>query len=157
MKKIIFGLSIIAMGLASFTLADATTASKKEKNAKVYGDTDTGIKFFEGSWEEALKKAKKENKIIFLDAYAAWCGPCKLMAKNTFTDEAVGEYFNEHFINFKMDMEKNAEGPRLSRKFALRAYPTLYFVDKNESLVHQDLGYKEPKDLIAAGEMALSK
>lgn len=124
---------------------------------KVHGDLDKGITFFQGTWQEALKKADKENKLIFLDAYAEWCGPCKLMARNTFTDAQVGQYFNATFINFKMDMEKNADGPRLSKKYALTAYPTLYFIDKNEKVVHTSIGYQEPKDLIQLGKIAQKK
>lgn len=123
----------------------------------VPGDIEEGIDFFNGSWEQALKKSSKEDKLIFLDAYAAWCGPCKMMAKRTFTKEAVGEFFNANFVNYKMDMEKHPEGPRLSKKFELEAYPSLYFLDKNEKIVHFTLGYHQASDLIEVGKLALSK
>ena len=119
--------------------------------------SDKGIKFFHGSWAEALKEASKTNKLIYLDAYAEWCGPCKMMAAKTFTNADVAEFFNANFVNFKMDMEKNADGPRLSRKYQLKAYPTSYFVDSNEKIVHQELGYMVPKELINAGKLALKK
>ncbi|HHG84150.1 MAG TPA: DUF255 domain-containing protein, partial [Bacteroidetes bacterium] len=57
-----------------------------------------GIKFFHGTFAQAKAKAKKENKLIFMDAYTSWCGPCKWMAANTFTDASVGAYFNQHFV-----------------------------------------------------------
>jgi hypothetical protein len=79
------------------------------------------------------------------------------MAQNTFTDSRVGEYFNENFVNYKMDMEKNPEGPRLSRKLQLEAYPSLYFIDMNEKLVHSDIGMKGSKELINLGSSALLK
>ncbi|MEO0469894.1 MAG: thioredoxin family protein, partial [Bacteroidota bacterium] len=63
-----------------------------------------GIKFFEGSWDDALAKAKKEKKVVFVDAYTDWCGPCKAMARNTFPNDDVGEFFNKHFINYKYNM-----------------------------------------------------
>jgi uncharacterized protein YyaL (SSP411 family) len=59
-------------------------------------------------------KAKKENKLIFVDAYASWCGPCKLMVKNIFPLKTVGDYYNSHFINAKIDMEKG-EGIELAK------------------------------------------
>ena len=65
-----------------------------------------GIEFFHGTWEEALLKAKTEDKLIFVDAFTTWCGPCKNMAANTFPDPAVGELFNKYFISMKIDMEK---------------------------------------------------
>lgn len=112
-----------------------------------------GISFESSDWQAALDKAKAENKLIFLDAYASWCGPCKKMAKDVFTLEEVGEYFNGHFINVKMNMEKG-EGPSLSEKYGVRAYPTLFFIDGNGELMHKALGYHKADQLIALGEAA---
>ena len=60
-----------------------------------------GIDFFHGSYEEALKKARSENKGIFVDVYTSWCGPCKKMAREVFTQAGVGDYFNTHFVCLK--------------------------------------------------------
>ena len=43
-----------------------------------------GIDFFHGTWKEAMEKAEKEDKILFVDAFAKWCGPCKTMSKASF-------------------------------------------------------------------------
>jgi thioredoxin len=162
MKKILIAIVFIVGGLTSFDFENSTTAESDMKVAReatdinsIRGDLDEGIEFFHGTWWEAIKKADKENKLIFLDAYAAWCGPCKMMARQTFTDKKVGEFFNKNFINFKMDMEKHAEGPRLSKKFKLRAYPTLFFIDENEKIVEQTLGFQDAKALLSFGADAL--
>lgn len=147
----------LALILGSSAMANANAKPVGNHAAPKGGATEIGIKFFEGTWAEALETAKKDKKFIFLDAYASWCGPCKLMSANTFTDEKVGAYFNEHFVNYKMDMEKHADGPRLSSKYALKAYPTLYFVDADENIVHQSLGYMQPEQLIAEGVAAWAK
>ena len=84
-----------------------------------------GIEFFHGSWDEAIEEAKKQEKIIFVDAYAIWCGPCKRMAKNVFPDEKVGEFYNKHFINMKLDMERG-EGLKFRKKYPVSAFPTLF-------------------------------
>lgn len=60
-------------------------------------DSDKGIQFYRGSWEEALALAKSENKLIFLDVYATWCGPCKKLKKYVFSSEKAGNYFNSKF------------------------------------------------------------
>ena len=138
------------------TLLANTIKKFGQDSYKVASATEVGIKFFSGTWAEALAAATKENKVIFLDAYAAWCGPCKLMTANTFTDEKVGTYFNKNFINYKMDMEKHADGPRLSGKYALTAYPTLYFINGQENVVHKTLGYHEPAQLISVGETVVA-
>ena len=106
-----------------------------------------GMKFEEGNFATILAKAKKEKKLVFIDAYTTWCGPCKLMAKNIFPLQAVGDYYNSHFVNAKIDMEKG-EGIELAKKYNVKAYPTYLFVDGNGELVHRTLGYVEEKDFI---------
>jgi len=114
-----------------------------------------GIDFFKGTWEEALAKAEKEQKIIFMDAYAEWCGPCKRMAKTVFTDSQVGEFYNRTFINVKMDMEKG-EGVALQRKYGVRAFPTLLYIDYDGSVVKRSVGAKQSDGFIELGKEALS-
>ncbi|MFI3330861.1 MAG: thioredoxin family protein [Rikenellaceae bacterium] len=87
-----------------------------------------GIKFETGNFASLLKKAEASDKLIFMDIYAEWCGPCKYMANNVFTDAAVGEYFNANFINAKIDAEKG-EGVELARKYGVRAYPTFLLIN----------------------------
>ncbi len=111
------------------------------------------MKFQHGTWDEILTKAADQDKIIFVDAYASWCGPCKMMDKNVFSDASVGNYYNENFINVKIDMEKG-EGPGLARKYSVRAYPSFLFVDGNGDLVHRGIGYQPVEAFIALGEAA---
>lgn len=115
-----------------------------------------GIDFFPGSWKEALELAKKEDKLIFLDAYASWCGPCKSMQKKVFPTDKVGEYFNARFINVKIDMEKG-EGADLSIKYGVWAYPSLYFIDLNGEVKISAIGYHNVNQLIKLGQAALKK
>lgn len=147
----------LGIGILMTSTALATQISTAGKGATKVAADQVGIQFFDGSWQDALATAKKEKKLIFMDAYAAWCRPCKIMAEGAFKEKAVGEFFNEHFINFKMDMEKHAEGPRLSKKYELFAYPSLYFIDMNEVKVHQSVGALNEKELIELGNEALKK
>ena len=57
-----------------------------------------GVRFWKGSFEEAAQEAKRQDKLIFIDFYTVWCGPCKSMSNRVFPHEDVGEYFNETFI-----------------------------------------------------------
>ena len=72
------------------------------------------INFREGGFAEALEAAKSENKLVFMDCYTSWCGPCKLMASKEFVQEKAGEYFNPRFVSVKIDMEKG-EGVELRK------------------------------------------
>jgi len=113
-----------------------------------------GIKFIEGkTWKEVLAMAKKENKLIFLDAYATWCGPCKFLQKNVFTDRAVGEFYNSNFVNVAMDMEAG-EGPELAQTLGLSSYPTLFFIDGDGKVLHKSIGAMESAAFISLGKDA---
>lgn len=112
-----------------------------------------GIAFEHTTWADILAKAKKENKLVFLDAYTSWCGPCKMMAKQTFTDAEVAKYFNASFVNAKIDMEKG-EGPDLATRYDVQAYPTLIFVDGDGAVVHRALGYHDAAQFVALGQAA---
>lgn len=142
-------LILFALLLTSYSFATLGKISVGERiHFKKEATENVGIHFFTGTWQEALEKARSENKMIFLDAYASWCGPCKWMARTTFQDESVGTYFNEYFINVKMDMEKDPEGARLSKKYKLTAYPTLYFLKANEEVVSQTMGAYKVRPLL---------
>lgn len=115
-----------------------------------------GIKFHEGDWASALEAAKAQDKLIFMDCYTTWCGPCKAMSRDVFPDEKVGAFFNANFINVKMDMEKG-EGKELAQKFQIRAYPTLIFVDGDGKIVHKDMGAKPADRFLTLGKTAVKK
>ncbi|MDP5169295.1 MAG: thioredoxin family protein [Bacteroidia bacterium] len=115
----------------------------------------TGVTFYEGSWADALATARQQRKLIFVDAYTTWCGPCKMMNRNTFPDEAVGELFNQNFVNVKLDMEKG-EGLTFASRYAVNAYPTMLFINHKGEVVHKILGYRAPKELLKEARVALS-
>ena len=115
-----------------------------------------GIEFFEGTWKEALEESKKQGKPIFVDAYAKWCGPCKRMAATTFKNEEVGAYFNQYFINMKIDMEEG-EGLTFRKKYPVSAFPTLFFIDEQGEILHKAVGGQDVKGLLQLGEFASGK
>lgn len=119
-------------------------------------ETEEGISFRHMTFKEAKALAKKENKLIFIDCYASWCGPCKRMAATSFKDEEVGKIYNKNFINLKIDMEKDAEGPELARLFKIRAYPTLVFVNGEGKVVKQQVGAMNADGLIALAKQNLN-
>ncbi|HRO73910.1 MAG TPA: thioredoxin domain-containing protein, partial [Saprospiraceae bacterium] len=112
-----------------------------------------GIEFFHGTWKEAMEKAKSEDKLLFVDAFAKWCGPCKSMAKNVFTQQKVGDYFNANFINLKLDMEE-ADGVTFGHKYPVSAYPTLFFIDGDGKIVRRVVGGQQADGLISEGVTA---
>jgi len=113
------------------------------------------IQFFTGTWEEALKKAKDENKLIFLEAYASWCGPCKMMKRKTFTDKAVADFYNQNFINVAVDMEEG-EGPVLASRFSVSSYPSLVYIRSDGSAIGKAVGFHKPKEFIDLGKKVIN-
>ena len=113
-----------------------------------------GIEFEHGTFKEALAKAKKENKLIFMDCYTSWCGPCKYLSKTIFPQKEVGDYFNQHFVSFKIDMEKG-EGIELCKKYMVKSFPTLLFLDYEGNEVHKMVGGKPAEELIAGAKCAI--
>lgn len=105
---------------------------------------DRAIKFEENvSFAEAVAKAKADNKLLFVDCYTSWCGPCKMLARDVFTNNEVADYFNVNFINFKVDCEKG-EGPELASKYKINSYPTLLFIDGDGNLNTRLTGTSAP-------------
>ena len=123
-------------------------------NHSLKTDSESGIQFTTISFNEALELAKKEKKNIFLDAYASWCGPCKMLKRNVFPRKEVGDFFNTNFINMAIDMEQG-EGPQLARKYNVQAYPTLLFINSKGEVVGTAVGYHQAEELIAVGKKYL--
>ena len=110
-----------------------------------------GIVFEEGRLADILAKAKSENKLVFVDCYTSWCGPCRSLATNVFTRDDVGKCYNDRCVNIKIDMEKG-EGPSLAEKYGVSAFPTMLFLDHEGNVLDRIIGYKDADALIEAAE-----
>ncbi len=121
------------------------------------------------SLEEALELQKTAPKKIFMDVYTKWCGPCKMLDKNTFHNPDVVKYVNEHYYGVKFDAESptpivykgttysnptydpNKRGRNgvheLSRLFQISAYPTMLFLDEKGDPITKATGYLQPAQL----------
>jgi thioredoxin 1 len=143
--------TIIIMAILFFVgYANTTPANERAS------DTSHGLSFHEGSWDEALQIAKEENKLIFLDIYASWCGPCKRLKENTFTDREAGNLYNANFINMALDGEKG-EGKILAQKYGVKAYPTLLFIDHSGRVVTEVKGFHNPRQFVELGKKVLNQ
>jgi thioredoxin-related protein len=116
----------------------------------------TNIQFVQQNWKIALDSAKKQQKIIFLDAYTTWCAPCKAMNRTIFTDKTVAAYYNRHFVNVQMDMEQG-DGIGLAAAYQIKAYPTLLFIYPDGKVAHRGVGYQEVAAFLELGRTALNK
>lgn len=120
--------------------------------------------------DEALALQKKNPKKIMMDVYTNWCGPCKMLDRNTFQNKDVADYVNKHFYAVKFNGEGNSsvtykdktfKNPsydpakanrrnsphELTRYLKVRAYPTIIFFDEEANFITPVTGYKKPQDL----------
>ena len=97
--------------------------------------------------EKAAVKAKAENKMIFLDCFTTWCGPCKMMANTVFPQEKVGAAMNPKFVNVKIDME-SAYGAPLAKKLQITAYPTFVIFNADLQEVGRFLGGSQADEFL---------
>ena len=123
---------------------------------KVAAKPATQIRFIEDAWKEALKQGAAQNKYIFVDAYATWCGPCKMLKARTFTDAKVAAFYNKNFINVSIDMEKGL-GPQLAQEWQLTAYPTLIIFSPKGKPVLGSVGFIDANALLSFAQQALAK
>ena len=115
-----------------------------------------GVNFEHITFDEALAKAKAENKLVFMDCYTSWCGPCKYMTETIFPQEKAGEFFNPKFVCVKFDMEKG-EGPELAKRFGVRAYPTFLILRPDGTVQHKVVGGGELDKFIEKVEKGLNE
>ncbi|WP_299207692.1 thioredoxin fold domain-containing protein [uncultured Dokdonia sp.] len=121
------------------------------------------------TFDDALAAQEKNPKKIIVDAYTTWCGPCKLLDKNTFGNKKVADFINEHYYAVKFNAEgteevnylenvytnprhdPNRRGRNSQHEFAqamrLRAYPSIVFFDEKGNYIQPVVGYKTPRQL----------
>jgi thiol:disulfide interchange protein len=155
LKKIVFpGLLILAAVIFYAFIPKANESNGGTGINKI--NSEKGIQFFEPNLAKALQEAKKQNKLIFIDAYTTWCGPCRMLKQNTFTDKAVGDFFNKNFINIALDME-NGDGLAFAAKYQIVAYPTLLIINADQTSTSVTEGYMEPAQLLDFGKSVLAQ
>jgi thioredoxin-related protein len=152
-KKILFPVLLAISTVMLFAFAPKISSCNTNKTVV---KAESGIQFIEENWSKAKAEAKKQNKLIFLDAYTSWCGPCRMLKQNTFPDKAAGEFFNKNFINVALDMEKG-DGIGVAELYQVNAYPTLIITDADGNMITYTKGYINAEKLIEFGKYGLSK
>ena len=120
------------------------------------GTRGEGIRFFKGSFQDALKQARAENKKVFVDFYTTWCGPCQLMSKNIFPDDEVGEYFNKYLDNYQINAEDKAFLPEVKR-YGVAAYPNMLILDTEGNVLGRQLGATDKNGFLRFAKLALKE
>ncbi|MCO5230528.1 MAG: thioredoxin family protein [Chitinophagales bacterium] len=107
-----------------------------------------GINFENITFKKALEKAKAENKLVFVNVYAVWCGPCKLLKKTTFQSDKVAAAINNSFVNLDIDAEKG-EGIEFSKTYNVKAHPLILIIRPDGKVEKRILGYMKDNQLLS--------
>ncbi len=107
-----------------------------------------GVSFVNSDYAQVINTAKSQNKLILLDFTAPWCHPCKRMDRETFTDEILSKYVNDHFIPYKVDV-KYFDAMDIADKFKVKSYPTILVLNPYEKEVKRLLGFQTADGLLA--------
>lgn len=145
---LLFSLMVMTAG-ANVIFAQSKGKQRAASSAKE-------ITFTNGKWKDIAAQAKKEGKYIFADAFTTWCAPCRELKNITFKDRGAALYFNDNFINYTVDLEKD-EGLVLAEKWDITVYPSLLFFTPEGKLIMKQVGYVDAKTLIELGEQALAR
>ncbi len=122
--------------------------------------TDNGIHFEQGlTWDQVKAKARAENKYIFVDCYATWCGPCKIMDKNVYPNDLVGAYVNSKFISIKVQMDTSGNDDKdiallypaareMEKEYKINSLPSFLFFSPDGNIVQKETGGQAIKEFM---------
>jgi thiol:disulfide interchange protein len=148
MKNQLFKSTLLTLCIAVLSGFYSLDASAQQKS------TVQEIKFSQQSYKQVLAKAKAGHKQIFVDAFATWCSPCKELRKRTFKDARAAAYFNQHFINISVDVEKG-DGVGLAKRWQVEGLPTLLIVDETGKVLASHTGFVDGNGLIQFAQEAI--
>lgn len=153
------GIVIFVLVLILWT-ACSTDDDDTDQSLSADSNTDTreGMEFFHGSFEDALVLASEENKMVFVDVWTTWCGPCIVMQETVFPLPEVGEYFNARFINYKLDAEnEDQNGPEISTRYEIELLPTYLILDSEGNELSRATGSVAPNQFISMVDRMLGE
>jgi thiol-disulfide isomerase/thioredoxin len=108
---------------------------------------ESAVPFRPVSLAIATEAAKAEGKLVFVDFFTTWCGPCKTLDAQTWTDAKVGELLGAKTVPLKLDAEK--EGLDAAKRYKVTAYPTLLLIKPDGTEVDRVVGFRPPTEFLA--------
>lgn len=164
-KHIFFLLLITIIYSCSISKNNINCNESPSLNENAKSDTDISEQkqlnesltfYYNGTLTEVIEKAELENKMVFIDFTADWCAPCKLMEEEVYTHPSVYDFYNNKFINYRLDIEKG-NGPNIAFLYGVKTLPTLLFLDSKGREIHRHTGSVSIEATLELGKTALMK
>ncbi len=134
---------LLILLLASTMIAACGSSKKatKTKKPKIHDELSKyPLNFMRSEYlSDVLDKAQKDKKLVFVDMYADWCAPCKVMDEELYMNEDFSAIINQDFISYKVDVEKG-NGSHLGTIFSVEVLPTLLFLDAEGNVLQRSDG-----------------
>jgi len=147
MKALTIVFSCVLMAFSSCKRTEKTTEFIDSKYTFNFVKSD--------KLSDVIDLARSQDKLVFLDVYTDWCMPCKMMDEDVFTDKRLGAFFNENFISYKVDAEKDS-GPLLAELYEVLGYPTLLFLDQAGKVLVSKAGVAYQREMYNLAEEAIA-
>ena len=157
LKKIgmMIAATVAVAAIASCDKQEPTSAGTDTVSSGNENSSTGEIAWIKEDYKQALSKADSDGKLLMVDVYTTWCGPCKMMDKDTFPQKDVVDKA-ANFVTLKLDAEKG-QGPNVAKQFQVQGFPTILFIDGKGKLVHSIIGYHDAAGLVAEMDKALDK
>ncbi len=139
--------------------AEVTSVTGQQVEPKVTMAPTVTAPSFEWAqdYDRAFAAAKETKRIVMVDVYTDWCGWCKKLDKDTFSDKGVGDKLTKDFVAVKLNPEKSPKGATLAKEFGVTGYPHIVFVDTTGAKVSEIIGYLPPGEFLKRLEMITDK
>jgi thioredoxin-related protein len=148
-KTVIFSFLVVISALVVFAAISRNNVQEKKT------DKDNSIKWY--NFDDGLKTASENNKIVLIDFYTDWCHWCEVMDEKTYTSEEVRQLIEEKFIAVKFNAESKDEVTykgksipqyKLAQELGVTGYPTTFFLESDGAVIGGQPGYLEPENFI---------
>lgn len=120
------------------------------------GAAQAQVRFETASTDAVREMAVKQGKLVFIDLYASWCPPCRMMERHVFSRKDVGDFMDQRFVAAKYDADKPT-GKELLKRYGNDAIPLYLIFDTKGELLGRIQGASSADEFMDSIRKILSR